>query len=148
MPDIPVTPSEVSGRQPIRSNPVVLFDGVCNFCEGSVRFIIDRDPKGIFRFASLQSEVGKRLAEEQGADASSLNTMMLVEGGTLYKRSSAALHIARRLRFPWFLAWIFIVVPPFIRDAAYNILARNRYKWFGEKDACMIPTPEIRERFL
>lgn len=133
-----------------RSNahPVVLFDGVCNFCEGSVRFIIDRDPKGKFRFASLQSEAGKQLAEEHGGDTSELNTMMLIQEGKLYKRSSAALRIARGLRFPWHLAWAFIIVPPFIRDAVYKIIARNRYKWFGQKDACMIPTPEIRGRFL
>lgn len=130
------------------SHPVVLFDGVCNFCEGSVRFIIDRDPKGRFRFASLQSEAGKQFAEEHGGDTSQLNTMMLIQDGTLYKRSSAALRIARGLRFPWPLAWAFIIVPPFIRNAVYNIIARNRYKWFGQKDACMIPTPEIRERFL
>ena len=130
------------------SHPVVLFDGVCNFCEGSVRFIIDRDPQGMFRFASLQSETGLRLAREHGGDASELNTMMLIQEGKLYKRSGAALRIARGLRFPWFLAWAFIVVPPFIRDALYGIVARNRYRWFGKKETCMIPTPEIRERFL
>ena len=132
----------------LKNSPVVLFDGVCNLCEGSVRFIIERDPKGIFRFASLQSDAGKSLAEAHGADASHLNTMMLIENGRLYKRSTAALRIARRLRFPWSLGWIFIIVPPFIRDAIYNVISRNRYKWFGEKETCMIPTPELRERFL
>ena len=131
-----------------KENPVVLFDGLCNFCEGSVRFIIERDPKGAFRFASLQSEFGKKLATDHGANPEALNTMMLVEGEKLYMRSTAALRIARRLRFPWFLAAVFLVVPPFIRNGVYNIVSKNRYKWFGKKDACMIPTPEIRERFL
>lgn len=139
---------KTEAAQPAAAHPVVLFDGVCNFCEGSVRFIIDRDPRGTFRFASLQSEAGLRLAQEHGGDASELNTMMLIENGRLHKRSGAALRVARRLRFPWFLAWIFIAVPPVIRDAIYSIVARNRYRWFGKKESCMIPTPEIRERFL
>lgn len=126
----------------------MLFDGVCNFCEGSVRFIIERDPKSRFRFASLQSDAGKRLAEQHGADASRLNTMMLIRNGRLYKRSGAALRIARGLRFPWPLAAVLLIVPAFIRDAVYDVIARNRYKWFGEKETCMIPTPDIRERFL
>lgn len=131
-----------------QNHPIVLFDGVCNFCEGSVRFIIDRDPEGVFRFASLQSELGENLAKEHGADAGEMNTMMLVQDGKLYKRTSAALRIAGRLKFPWPLASVFLIVPPFIRDIAYRIISKNRYRWFGKKDACMIPSPEIRERFL
>ena len=129
-------------------HPVVLFDGVCNFCESSVRFIIDRDPEGTFRFASLQSEGGGRLARRHGAEPDELNTMMLIEDGMLYTRSTAALRIARRLRLPWRLARIFLAIPAPMRDPIYNLIAANRYRWFGRKDECMIPTPDVRQRFL
>lgn len=128
--------------------PVVLFDGVCNFCESSVRFIIDRDVRGTFRFASLQSERGGELARRHGADPDRLNTMMLIEGGELYTRSTAALRIARRLRLPWRLARLFLALPSEVRDPLYELIAANRYRWFGQKEECMIPGPEIRERFL
>ena len=110
-------------------NRVVLFDGVCNFCEGSVRFIINRDPEGIFRFTSLQSEQAKEILQSHGRDPDSLSSVVLVEEGTLYTKSSAALRIARRLRFPWPLLWGFIVLPPFLRDLGYDLIARNRYRW-------------------
>jgi len=129
-------------------NPVVLFDGVCNFCESSVRFIIDRDPQGTFRFASLQSERGGALARRHGAEPDELNTMMLIEEGVLYTRSTAALRIARRLRLPWRLARIFLGIPAPMRDPIYDLIAANRYRWFGRKDECMIPTPDVRQRFL
>lgn len=131
-----------------QNHPIVLFDGVCNFCEGRVRFIIDHDPHGTFRFASLQSDYGRALAEQYNTDASELNTMMLVEDGRLFKRSTAALRVARRLGFPWSLAWVFAIVPRPVRDAVYDFVANNRYRWFGKKEQCMIPTPEIRQRFL
>ena len=128
--------------------PIVLFDGVCNFCESSVRFIIDRDPDGIFRFTSLQSETGRRLAIEAGGDPDAINSMILLEDGQLYTRSTAALRIARRLRLPWRLARIFLAMPEDLRDPFYALIAANRYRWFGKKEECMIPSPEIRERFL
>ncbi|MCB0713022.1 MAG: thiol-disulfide oxidoreductase DCC family protein [Ignavibacteriae bacterium] len=127
---------------------LVLFDGVCNFCEGSVRFIIDRDPKGLFRFASLQSEFGQSLLQRQGRDPEEMSSVVLVQDDILYTKSAAALRIARRLRFPWPVLFGFIILPPFLRDFVYDYIARNRYKWFGKKEECMIPTPEIRERFL
>jgi len=133
-------------RRISESNPVVLFDGVCNFCVGSVRFIINRDPNNRFRFASLQSDAGSQIAEGRGMEG--LVTLMLLENGRLHARSGAALRIAAKLRFPWSLAAVFLIVPRFVRDAVYNVVARNRYKWFGVSDECMIPTPEIRERFL
>ena len=127
---------------------MILFDGVCNFCEGSVRFIIDRDPKGLFRFASLQSEFGQSLLQRQGRDPEEMSSVVLVQDDILYTKSAAALRIARRLRFPWPVLFGFIILPPFLRDFVYDYIARNRYKWFGKKEECMIPTPEIRERFL
>jgi predicted DCC family thiol-disulfide oxidoreductase YuxK len=127
---------------------VVLFDGVCNLCNGSVRFIIERDPRARFQFAPLQSPVADRLIGAQVDRASLPDSIVLVDEGRLYVRSSAALRIARGLRFPWPLAWVFMVVPRPIRDWVYDLIARHRYAWFGKRDECMVPTPEVRGRFL
>ena len=128
----------------------MVFDGVCNLCSGSVRFIVERDPHAHFRFASIQSEAGAALMREHGlaipeGDPSSI---VLVEDGRAFTRSTAALRIVRRLRMPWTLLYAFVVVPRFVRDAVYDFVARHRYRWFGKKDACMVPTPELRARFL
>ncbi len=128
--------------------PIVLFDGVCNFCNGSVNFIIRRDPKKKFRFAPLQSEVGQKLLKQFGLSTTDLDTMILIDGDRYYSRSTAGLQIARRMSGLWPLLFAFIVVPPFLRDFVYNVIARNRYRWFGKRDACMVPTPDLRERFL
>ncbi|TKH38835.1 thiol-disulfide oxidoreductase DCC [Paenibacillus polymyxa] len=129
---------------------IVLVDGVCHFCQGATHFIIKRDPKGIFHFGSLQSEVGQELLRAGGLSADQLDTFVLIEDGTYYTRSTAALRIAKRLRFPYPLAYVFILIPRFVRNAAYNWVARNRYRWFGkdEEDQCQIPPPEIRKRFF
>ncbi|MDO3408629.1 thiol-disulfide oxidoreductase DCC family protein [Saccharibacillus sp. CPCC 101409] len=129
--------------------PIVLIDGVCHFCQGAVRFIVKRDPKGVFRFASLQSEPGTELAGGTGFEASGEpNTLVLIENGRKYVRSTAALRIARRLRFPWPLLYALILVPRPLRDAVYRYIARNRYRWFGKDDTCPIPPPGVRKRFL
>lgn len=125
----------------------VLFDGVCNLCNGSVLFVIDRDPERYFRFAPLQGDDARRLLAEQGV-APELSSVVLVEGGRVYTRSTAALRIARRLRGPWRLLAAFVVVPRPVRDLVYDWVARNRYRWFGREEACRMPTPELRERFL
>nr|WP_247681765.1 thiol-disulfide oxidoreductase DCC family protein [Paenibacillus sp. Marseille-P2973] len=127
---------------------VILFDGVCHLCQGAVKFIIKRDPRGIFHFASLQSPAADRLLEGKTPEGGFLNTIVLVEDGVHYTRSTAALRIARRLRFPWPLMYLFIVIPRPLRDAVYGWIAANRYRWFGKDDACMMPTPDIRKRFL
>ena len=132
-----------------RTSPhaLVLFDGVCNFCCASVQFIIARDPAGYFQFASQQSDVGKaKLAAVHLPDA--METFVVIEDGVAYTRSSAGLKVARRLTWPWPLTGLFWLVPAFLRDAVYRLIARNRYRWFGRKDACWLPTPEIRARFL
>lgn len=128
--------------------PVILFDGVCNLCNSSVQFIIGRDPKAQFRFASLQSAYGQQQMTKFNLPASELNSVLLIKDGKLYQKSSAALHIARMLSGAWPLMFAFIIVPPFIRNAVYDFIARNRYKWFGKKDECMIPTPELKSRFI
>lgn len=127
---------------------IILFDGVCNLCSASVQFIIERDEVGRFSFASLQSDVGQELAAKHGIDATDLDSIVMIEGEKAYQRSTAALHIARRLDGAWKLLYTGIIVPPFIRDHVYNWIAANRYKWFGQQMECWIPTPELRGRFL
>lgn len=129
-------------------NPVILFDGVCNLCNSSVQFVINHDPKGMFRFAALQSEFGQQQLEKHNFDKEELLSVVLLINGKAYDRSRAALEIARRLNGLWPLLYIFIIVPPFIRNFIYNWISRNRYRWFGRKDECMIPTPELKARFF
>jgi predicted DCC family thiol-disulfide oxidoreductase YuxK len=128
--------------------PVILFDGVCNLCNASVLFIIDRDPRGRFAFAPLQSEYAAALLREHGWVGDALTTVLLIEDGRVYDRSSAALRIARGLSGFWPLLSLFRIVPRPVRDLAYDCLARHRYRWFGRTDACRVPTPELRSRFL
>ncbi|GAA0382783.1 thiol-disulfide oxidoreductase DCC family protein [Paenibacillus motobuensis] len=128
---------------------VVLFDGVCLLCQGAVKWIIRLDPDAYFRFASLQSDAGRELLQQYGGTADGpMNTMFLLEQGTLHSRSTAALRIAKRLKFPWPLLYAFIIVPHGLRDAVYRLVANNRYRWFGQSDACMLPTQEIKGRFI
>jgi predicted DCC family thiol-disulfide oxidoreductase YuxK len=139
---------------------VVLFDGVCNFCDASVNFIIERDRNGYFKFAPLQSAEGRRLAGEYGFqsvtagdedpvdDLIPIDSVILVEDGRAYTHSTAALRILRRLGFPWSWLYALIVVPKPIRDFFYRLFARYRYKFFGKKDQCMLPSPEVQARFL
>lgn len=127
---------------------VVLFDGVCNVCNSAVNFIIDRDPQARFHFASLQSPQGIALAESHGVGATKLSTMVLIDGGRAYTNSTALLRVARRLRAPWPLAYVGMIVPRALRDVAYRFLVANRYRWFGKSESCRVPTPEIRSRFL
>ena len=127
---------------------IVLFDGMCNFCSGSVLFIIKRDPKGYFRFAPLQTEAGEKITEQYGIRTSQPETLILLEKGRAWYRSAAALRIARQLRRGWPLFYATIIIPPVIRDFFYNIIARHRYKWFGRKETCFVPDNEIRSRFI
>lgn len=125
----------------------MLFDGECNFCDVSVQFILKRDPKGVFKFASLQSEIGQQLLKEYDVP-NHMDSIVLIDGDGFYTKSTAALKIARQLTNFWKYFYIFIIVPKFVRDIAYNVIAKNRYKWFGKKEACMLPTAEQRNRFL
>jgi predicted DCC family thiol-disulfide oxidoreductase YuxK len=130
------------------ATPVVLFDGVCNLCNGTVRFIILHDTRRVFRFAPLQSATGQQLLAAYGIDASRLDTFVLVEGDRCLVRSDAVLAIARHLAFPWSLLVIFRFIPRPVRDWMYGIVARNRYSWFGERNECLIPSADVRARFL
>ncbi len=127
---------------------LVLFDGVCNLCNGSVQFIIDRDPNAYFRFAALQSDAAAPALAHCGRGDSTLDSIVLVEGGVCYSRSDAALRIARRLSGLWPVVYVGILFPRLVRDLVYELIARHRYRWFGRTETCRIPTPELRARFL
>ena len=130
------------------SGAIVLFDGVCNLCNASVRFIVDRDRRGYFSFAPLQSELGRRLLASHGHAGQALDSVVLIERGRLYRSSRAALRIARRLDGLWPLLFALSILPVPIADAVYGWVARNRYRWFGRSQACRLPTPALRARFL
>jgi predicted DCC family thiol-disulfide oxidoreductase YuxK len=133
-------------------HPVVLFDGVCNLCSGVVRFIIERDRDDVFRFASLQSDVGQRLMRDHGVDVATTSgdpdTIMLLDHGRAYVRSTAVLRIGRRLPRYRILSALGLATPRVLRDLVYDFVAKRRYRWFGKQDTCMVPTPELRARFL
>jgi len=131
-----------------KDNPIVLFDGVCNLCNRAVQFIIKRDKKKQFRFASLQGKAGNELLKKFDLPANVFNSFILFEEGKVYTRSTAALRIAKKLPGGWKLLYGLMILPRFIRNAVYNVIAKNRYKWFGKRNECMIPTPELKERFL
>ena len=131
-----------------KKNAIVLFDGVCNFCNDSVNFIIERDSDNYFKFAPLQSEVARELAEKHSIDRENTDSIILIENEMAQMHSTAALKIAKNLDGFWSTFYIFIIVPKFIRDFFYKLFAKNRYRLFGKKDVCMMPTPEINERFL
>lgn len=128
--------------------PVILFDGVCNLCNGAVNFIIDRDKKNVFRFASLQSDYGKEILLKANLNKEDYDTFLLVDSPTIYDRSTAALHVFRKLGFPYKLLFALISVPAFLRNGIYNVIAGNRYKWFGKTDQCRIPTPDLKSKFI
>lgn len=130
------------------TDPIILFDGVCNFCNGAVNFTIKRDKKKSIRFAALQSEVGIQLTKQYGLPENDMRSFLFIENGKMYNKSTAALKVCRRLTGLWPLVYGFIIVPAFIRNAVYDFIAKNRYKWFGQKQECMIPTPDVRARFL
>lgn len=129
-------------------NGIVLFDGVCKFCNGSVNFIIERDAENYFKFAPLQSEIAQNLLKKYKIDKTETDSVILIENGKAYTHSTAALRIARKLDGACSLLYKFIVVPKFIRDFFYKVFAKYRYKMFGKTDACMMPTAEIREKFV
>ncbi|MBL7890076.1 MAG: thiol-disulfide oxidoreductase DCC family protein [Bacteroidia bacterium] len=127
---------------------IVLFDGVCNFCNSSVNFIIRHDKKAHFKFASLQSEIGKALCEKFEIDVQRIDSIILIENDQFNIKSSAILRITKKLNGGYPLLFGFIIIPRFVRDVVYDLIARNRYKWFGKKESCMIPTPDVKERFI
>jgi predicted DCC family thiol-disulfide oxidoreductase YuxK len=128
--------------------PVVLFDGVCNLCNRIVQFIIKRDKKKQFLFASLQGKTGHEVLKKFNLPVNDFNSFIVLEDDKIYTRSTAALRMLKKLGSGWKLFYGFIIFPRFIRNAIYNWIARNRYKWYGKRNECMVPTPELKERFL
>ena len=133
---------------PDADTPILLFDGVCNFCNDVVNFVLDHDPQGRFRFAALQSDVGKRLLAEHGLSELPLTTSVLLDGGRAFLDSEGILRTALMLGGPFKLLAPLLFVPRVLRDPLYRAFARNRYRWFGVADQCRVPTPETRARFL
>jgi predicted DCC family thiol-disulfide oxidoreductase YuxK len=127
---------------------LILFDGVCNLCSGFVQFIIKKDPTAKFRFASLQSDFGKSQLVRFNLDPDLLHSIIVIDGEVALQRGDAALHIANHLGGLWKILNVFKILPKFFRDAIYNVIAKNRYRIFGKKDSCMIPTPGLKERFI
>jgi len=127
---------------------IVLFDGVCNFCSGSVNFIIERDRQAYFRFTPLQSEIGQELLEKFHIEKAETDSVILIEDESAYTYSSAALRIVRKLNGLWSWLYVFIIVPKPIRDFLYKLFAKYRYRIFGKNEVCMVPTPELKHRFL
>ena len=128
---------------------LILFDGVCNLCEASVQYVIKHDKNDVFRYTALESDVGQQILRKYNIDRTKMDSILLYssENGISYK-STAALKIASKLGFPRNLMGIFLIVPAFIRNSVYDYIAKNRYQWYGKKDACMIPTPELKSKFL
>jgi predicted DCC family thiol-disulfide oxidoreductase YuxK len=131
-----------------QNNPIILFDGVCNLCSGIVMFTIKRDRQGIFKFTPLQSDVGQSLLKQFNLPMDSYQSFILVEGDRYYQKSTAALRVVRRMNGLCSILYVFIVLPRPIRDLIYDLIVKNRYKWFGKKEKCLIPAPGIKSRFL
>lgn len=127
---------------------IVIFDGVCNLCSRSAQFIIRHDSRHVFKLATAQSMAGRTLLLDLGLDPEKLETFVLLKEGRAYLRSDAALAIAKDLDWPWCALKMLRIIPRLLRDPFYNMVARNRYRWFGRKDRCMIPTDDIRSRFI
>lgn len=128
---------------------LILFDGVCNLCDSSVQYVIKHDKKNMFLFAALQSDIGKQIIKKFNIDTKKTDSILLyTPNKSIEYKSTAALKIAYYLGFPQNVISIFLIIPTFIRNAVYDFIAKNRYKWYGKKEACMIPTPELKEKFL
>jgi predicted DCC family thiol-disulfide oxidoreductase YuxK len=131
-----------------KNKSLILFDGVCNLCNASVNFIIKHDKKVHFNFASLQSDAAKELLLQFNVKKIKMDSIVLIENGTFYEKSTAALRISKKLNGGYKLLYVFIIIPTFLRDWVYDFIAKNRYKWYGKKDSCMIPSKDLKNRFL
>jgi predicted DCC family thiol-disulfide oxidoreductase YuxK len=139
--------SYISIEEEFPKGNIILFDGVCNLCNGWVNFVIDRDPDGYFSFAPLQSDFAKKMLGHHRIDPGETDSIVLIMNGRAFIKSRAALEIAKRLTLPWPLFYVFRIIPGFLRNLIYDLIARNRYRWFGRKDQCRIPTKDLASRF-
>ena len=131
-----------------QDKPIIFFDGVCNLCNSSVQFILKKDTNNVFLFSSLQSDAAKGILLQYNLENFDLSSIILVENNVIYQKSTAVLKIAKRLTGISKYAYVFIIVPKFIRDGVYSLIAKNRYKWFGKRDSCILPTAALKLRFL
>lgn len=132
----------------MNSKKIILFDGVCNLCNASIQKVIENDEKNIFQFASLQSEFGQEFLKKREFSQDEYNSMILIEGDKFYTRSDAALRIGKELKGIYKISAVLLWVPRFVRNGVYNLVAKNRYKWFGKKESCWLPTPELKQKFI
>ncbi|MGI9594425.1 MAG: thiol-disulfide oxidoreductase DCC family protein [Patiriisocius sp.] len=130
------------------THSIILFDGVCNLCNGAVNFVIKRDNSNVFKFAPLQENSEIFLLKKYAIDPQKLDTIILIENDRVYLKSTAALRISKKMSNLWPLLYVCIVLPKFLRDAVYDYIAKNRYAWFGKNDQCMIPSPATKDKFL
>jgi len=138
----------LNGEILYQSKGIILFDGICNLCNFWVNFIIDRDKRNYFLFAPLQSETAKYLTKKYNIDTNKINSVILIEKNNYYIKSTAIIKISGKLKGFWKMFYVAVIIPPFIRNIFYNIAAKYRYRWFGKREECRIPTPEIRQKFL
>ncbi|MCM3616369.1 thiol-disulfide oxidoreductase DCC family protein [Sutcliffiella horikoshii] len=132
----------------IKKNPILLFDGVCNLCNSMVTFVIKHDPKAKFKFASLQSEIGQHILKEHSLSTDHFDSFYYIDGNKAFTKSTAALKLAKNLDGAWKLLYPLIIIPKPLRDIIYSFVAKNRYRWFGKRNECMLPNPEMKKRFL
>lgn len=135
-------------KEIVKKHPIVFFDGICNLCNTSIQLIIKNDRKNKFLFAQLQSDKVKEFLRQQEEDFSNTDSILLVTPKKIYTKSSAALKIAKDLKGFYPLLYIFYIIPKPIRDVVYDLIAKNRYKWFGKEESCMIPTAALKNKFL
>ncbi|HRB30224.1 MAG: thiol-disulfide oxidoreductase DCC family protein [Chitinophagaceae bacterium] len=132
----------------VSSSPIILFDGICNLCNRSIQFVIKHDKEKVYRFAAFQSKAGQKLLQQYNLPLKQYSSFLLIENNKAYSQSTAALKVAKNLSGPVKLAVVFNIVPAGIRNIVYNFVARNRYQWFGKKRSCMVPTQDLKARFL
>lgn len=135
-------------KSELKDKTILLFDGYCNLCHSSVQFVLKHEKKSDLYFSSLQSTLGIELLNEYSIDPKETDSLVLIENNKAYTKSSAALRLAKHLKGIYPLAFGFMFVPSFIRNSVYDFIARNRYKWYGKKDSCMVPDPDMNKRFL
>lgn len=131
----------------MKAQPVIFFDGVCNLCNASVQFVIEHDKENYFKFSALQGDYAKKVLPKFDINPGSLNSTLLLEDGKLYTKSSSALRVAKKLNGFWPLLYGFNIVPKFLRDWVYDVVAKNRYKWWGKQESCWVPSPELKDKF-
>lgn len=132
----------------MNEQPIIFFDGICNLCNAAVQFVIKRDPAAVFKFCSLQSPIASQLLSDRDFQSKDFNTFILLQNDKIYKRSDAALKVARQLKGPFKLLYGFIIVPVRVRNWVYDLISKNRYRWFGKREECMIPDPTLATRFI